>query len=185
MTILARVQRVVSVELDCDPTRVTPGTKLADQLTSIGEKSKSAAEALLPGAAATGKDNVWDRLRSQTPFHPIAAAYGQWLATGGLTQLLDSMSTYFAAPSARSDNPTTPSVEAVSVVEIDEVVIDITPAASQAPAPEAYETPWGPAEYPMTRGSDLERIERQRRLDEWRGNRGQRRPHVPIFDFTY
>lgn len=161
------------------------GTKLAEQLTSIGEKSKTAAEALLPKTTDTGKDNVWDRLRSQTPFHPIAAAYGQWLATGGLAQLLDSMSTYFAAPSARSDNPATPAVEATAVVEIDEVVIDITPAAAPAPAPEVYESPWGPGEYPMTRGSDLERIERQRRLDERRGIRGQRRPHVPIFDFTY
>jgi hypothetical protein len=64
------------------------------------------------------------------------------------------------------------------------VVIDITPAGPPASEPAVYETPWG-AEYPMTRGSDLERIERQRRLDEWRGNRGQRRPHVPIFDFSY
>lgn len=161
------------------------GTALAGQLASIGEKSKNAADALLPGAAATGKDNVWDRLRSQTPFHPIAAAYGQWLAGGGLTQLLDSMSTYFATPPPGSGTAAGPGVETAAVVEIDEVVIDITPAAPQARTPETHETPWSPQEYPMTRSSELDRIEKQRRLDEWRGIRGQRRPHVPIFDFTY
>ena len=161
------------------------GTALAGQLASIGEKSKNAADALLPGAAATGKDNVWDRLRSQTPFHPIAAAYGQWLAGGGLTQLLDSMSTYFATPPPGSGTAAGPGVETAAVVEIDEVVIDITPAAPQARTPETHETPWSPQEYPMTRSSELDRIEKQRRLDEWRGIRGQRRPHVPIFDFTH
>ncbi len=159
-------------------------TNLADRLKTIGDKSTEAAQKLLPATAGKGQQNVWDRLRAQTPFHPIAAAYGQWLASGGLTQLLDSMSTYFATPAAQATPATPGGAEPAAVVEIGEVIIDLTPAGAPVPAREPEGNASGPAEFPILGGHDAERLDRRDRLDAVRGIRGQRRPHVPIFDFT-
>jgi hypothetical protein len=154
-------------------------TNLATRLGKLGEGATTAADALLPRPAPAGRQNVWDRISAQTPFHPIAEAYGQWLATGGLTQLLGSMQTYFATPSAVPD--AAQRSPAAAVVQVDEVVIDVAPAPGVGPVPPAP-SGWGPGDFPVPApDDDLDRWAGCQRLDEIRGSRGRRRPYVPVF----
>ncbi|ONI92914.1 hypothetical protein ALI22I_01170 [Saccharothrix sp. ALI-22-I] len=146
------------------------GTSLAKRLQTLGARTSSTAEMLIPAVP----------VRAETGFGPIAAAYGQWLATGGLRTLLDSMKTYFTTPPERSQPvDRQPATERAPVVRIDEVVIDIAPPPA-APAPEPPDVPWGPGDFPIERpDDDVERLARQQMLDDIRGARGRRRPYVP------
>ena len=162
------------------------GTNLSKHLAKLGDKADEKTRALLPPEPGSGQGDVADRLRGQTAFHPIAAAYGQWLATGGFKQLLDSMTGYFAGPDAGSGGPAAGRTPISGpMVLIDEVVIDIGPPGT--PAGEAASA--GPSSRAdgslLSRlGSVREQVEREERADERRGSLGQRRPHVPIWDFA-
>lgn len=147
------------------------GTKLDDRLRGIATNATETANRLLP-VSTTPPD---------TAFHPIAAAYGQWLATGGLQRLLDSMTEYFTTPTSPPSAPktTTPATD-LPMVQIGEVIIDIAgPPSPPLRADEALRgegTPLLPGD-----GYELDRIHSLHRMDELRGSRGRRRPHRPIF----
>lgn len=165
------------------------GTNLDRRLKELGTAADQKANALLPQEPTGKSQNVWDRLRGQTAFHPIAAAYGQWLATGGLKQLLDSMTGYFAAPESRSDSGPSGSRGRTPVtgpvVQIDQVLVDIVPVGAHSDTSQGPNDTSAPAASLLSRYiDDRERIERVERLDDRRGLRGQRRPHVPIWDFA-
>jgi hypothetical protein len=148
-------------------------TNLAKRLDTLGTRATESAKMLLPVEPA----------HAETAFHPIAAAYGQWLATGGLAQLLDSMTTYFTTPPSHPEATTrSRDAESVPVVQIDEVVIDIAAAKPLDASPDSVPNMWGPGDFPLSRPDDeLDRITGQQRLDEIRGSRLQRRRHVPVF----
>ena len=157
---------------------------LAKRLPELAKNADEKTKALLPTEPGTASQNVWDRLRGQTAFHPIAAAYGQWLASGGLTQLLNSMSSYFTNPESPSDKPAARTPATDPVVRIDEVVIDIAPARQQSsagPGRTAYDAD---GSLLSRYGSARERVEFEDRSDQRRGLMGQPRPHVPIWDFV-
>ncbi len=158
-------------------------TALAGRLKSLGESATESAKNLLPLPTDKPKGNVWDRVRGETAFHPVAEAYGQWLATGGLKQLLYSMTTYFDTPRSRPGDTPPTSTETVPVVQIDEVVIELVPVGAPTAAPRGSTPRAGAVRSSKSDSYLLERHAAERSLAMRRGIRGQDPQYVPIFDF--
>ncbi|GAB2678986.1 hypothetical protein [Nocardia goodfellowii] len=140
---------------------------LADRLPKLGAQADRTAAELLPPLPA-----------APTDFAPIAEAYGRWLVDSGLGRLLDQAGTYFATPRAGPDFAKQPQLGApAAVIRIDEVVIDIAPAAApEEPPPQSF---WRPEE-PAGPGADIrDRIAGRDRFDAIRGTLFQPRPYVP------
>jgi hypothetical protein len=121
-TLAARFDQMVRDELDH-----TRGD-YADRLRAVRENSAAFAEAF--GAAERAV-----RERPATGLEAIAAAYEQWLAGPGLTTLLGQITDYFRDTPASATTSVPGQIVGTAVdrprasIEIDEVVIDLGPAA--------------------------------------------------------
>lgn len=120
--------------------------------TEIGARSQIAAAEVRGLSRALEEARATARERPATGLEAIATAYEGWLSGGGLSRLFDQIQGHFAsAPTSGATASTSlagRTVQAVLadrsdrrvVVEIDEVVLELAPAAAAAAGPSAAGT---------------------------------------------
>lgn len=114
--------------------------RLQGRAATIRQRAEDLASALTPA-----RDAAAAAARQPTGLEAIARAYERWLGSGGMTALLDGISRHFertptGEPGAsrslpgRAVSAAGPASEVRATVEIDEMVIDLVPAAPEGGA---------------------------------------------------